>query len=104
MSAVDEPESPSARVRVDGQSRVLLPRAIRDATGVESGDELIMFADERGRIVLATRDAVKAELRANFVAAKAAEQDPGEDSTARVRRWRDEDVLAEDRRVRRSSR
>lgn len=52
-----------------------------------------MFTDGPGRIVLSTRRAVAAELRAMFVAAPLAG-----DSTTVIRRMRDEEAAAEDER------
>lgn len=99
MTAIEDREPVSARVRVDGQHRILLPRLIRDTAGVDAGDELIVFVDARGRIVLASRQSVAAELRAMYEEGKPPlEEPPGEDSTVWLRRTRDEEALAEDER------
>lgn len=94
MSSTCGGETPTAVIKVDAQHRVVLPRAIRESAIVGAGDELIAFADGRGRIVLATKDAVKSELRSMFAAGRR-DWPPDEDSTARVRRMRDQDALAE---------
>lgn len=88
----------TAHVRVDGQHRVLLPRAIRAAAGLDAGAELIVFVDAWGRIVLASRQTVTSELRAMYQAGKAPAQITGGDSTTWLRRMRDEEALAEDER------
>jgi len=99
MITIEEREPVSARVKVDGQHRILLPRLIRDTAGVAPGDELIMFVDVRGRIVLASRQNVAAELRAMYEAGKPLAEPPGEDdSSVWLRRTRDDEALAEDER------
>lgn len=102
MTAIDEREPVSARVKVDGQHRILLPRLIRDTAGVDAGDELIAIVDFRGRIVLASRQNVAAELRASYAAGKSVAEPP-EDSSAWLRRTRDDEALAEDERRQRQA-
>lgn len=101
VTTINEQEPVSAHVRVDGQHRIPLPRAIRAAADIDAGAELIAFVDDWGRIVLASRQTVASELRAMYEAGKASSPATDEDSTAWLRRTRDEAALAEDERGRR---
>lgn len=53
------------KVRVGPQGRVVIPAAVRQALGVEVGEELIMRVDD-GRMVLERREDVVRRLRERF--------------------------------------
>lgn len=54
-------------IRVGAQGRLVIPASLRRLMGIQAGDELIPLVEE-GRLVLATRDALLADIRAEFAA------------------------------------
>ncbi len=56
-------------LRIGAKGRTVLPAALRAEVRVGVGDELVAHAEE-GRIVLETREAIKARLRSLAAAAK----------------------------------
>ncbi len=51
-------------VGVNGQGRVTLPKAVRDAAGIEPGATLYIHTDRSGELVLETRQARIRRIRA----------------------------------------
>lgn len=56
-------------VRIGAKGRTVIPAALRAEVRIGIGDELVAHA-ENGRIVLETREAIKARLRSLAAAAK----------------------------------
>jgi AbrB family looped-hinge helix DNA binding protein len=56
-------------VRIGAKGRTVLPAALRTQLHIGVGDELVARAED-GRIVLETRDAIKARLRSLAATAK----------------------------------
>jgi AbrB family looped-hinge helix DNA binding protein len=54
-------------IRVGAQGRLVIPASLRRLMGIQAGDELIPLVEE-GRLVLATRDALLADIQAEFAA------------------------------------
>ena len=54
------------RSRLDTQSRVVIPAAVRRAMGVSPGDPVVMTVDSEGRLVIEKRDAYLARLQKSF--------------------------------------
>lgn len=51
-------------LRIGDRGRLVLPAALRRATGFREGEELIATVEDDGRVVLASRDRLMDELRA----------------------------------------
>lgn len=73
----------SYALRVGDRGRLVLPAALRRATGFREGEELIATVHDDGSIVLASRDRLMDELRA--ACARMGERD----GVADLRAWRD---------------
>jgi len=54
-------------IRVGAQGRLVIPASLRRLMGIHAGDELIPVVEE-GRLILATREALLADLQAEFAA------------------------------------
>lgn len=54
------------RAHLDRQGRVVIPAAVRHALGIRPDDPLVMTVEERGRLVVETRDAYIARLQRDF--------------------------------------
>jgi AbrB family looped-hinge helix DNA binding protein len=54
-------------IRVGPQGRLVIPASLRRLMGIHTGDELIPLVEE-GRLILATREALLADLQAEFAA------------------------------------
>jgi len=50
-------------ITIGNKGRVVVPKSIRDAVGLEEGVRVAAFVDDLGRIVLETPEAVKARIR-----------------------------------------
>ena len=59
------PDHPS--IRIGPQGRLVIPASLRRLMGIKPGDELIPLVEE-GRLVLATRAALLADIGAEFAA------------------------------------
>lgn len=57
----------SELVRVDSKGRVLLPRSIRDATGIREGMHVLLTADAERREILISSLAAEAELARFYI-------------------------------------
>jgi bifunctional DNA-binding transcriptional regulator/antitoxin component of YhaV-PrlF toxin-antitoxin module len=67
MAAIRDTETPRPAVtKLDPQYRVALPREVREKAAIEAGAELILIVEGRGRVTLATRDAIVEELHGTF--------------------------------------
>ena len=64
----------SHTIRVGPQGRLVIPASLRRRMGIEPGDELVALAEE-GRLILATRRALLAEIQAEFAAKVPAQVD-----------------------------
>lgn len=58
-------------VRIGNKGRVVIPAALREQAHVAEGDELVARVMEDGRLILETRESIKARLRAQAGEAKA---------------------------------
>jgi AbrB family looped-hinge helix DNA binding protein len=87
-----------ARTTVGAKGRTIIPAAARRAAGIKEGQELMVLAEGRGRLRLATREALQAEV---WAAAPAADEGP--DAVTDVRAMRDEDNRLADAAAQRSS-
>lgn len=81
----------TANVSLGAKGRVLIPVAVRRAAELADGADLVVRSDGPGRIVVETRDAVRARVWAD------APTPAGLDTVADVRAMRDEDVEISDR-------
>jgi len=79
-------------MRVGGKGRTVLPAGLRDRAQIQEGDTLVARLED-GRVVLETRETIKARIRA-------AARDAGSDGGVvdRLLRERREEVQSEERR------
>lgn len=98
MSVMSGAGVASATFRVGVKGRVVLPVAVRRAAGIGADDEVVARSDGQGRLVIETVASIKARVRA------AAPAPSGLDTTADVRKMRQDDgALADAAAERRSS-
>ncbi len=83
-------------IRVGAQGRLVISGSLRRLMGIQAGDELIPLVEE-GRLVLATRDALLADIRAEY----AARAPPHVNLTEELLAERREDARHEDGEMRR---
>ena len=75
-------------LRIGDRGRIVLPAALRRASGLTEGQEVIAVVEDDGRIVIAARDRLMDELR------QACAQMGQRDGIADLRTWRVESEAA----------
>ncbi len=86
-------QSTPTRIKLDPHNRVVLPRAIRDQADIAPGTEFTVIVEGRGRITLATPEAITAELHAMFAHVREEDPRPAEEI---IRDQREHDAFAEE--------
>ena len=74
----------SFALRIDGRGRIVLPAALRRASGLAEGQEVVAAVDADGRIVISTADRLMDQLRE--ACARMGQRDAASD----LEGWRDE--------------
>ena len=74
----------SFALRIDDRGRLVLPAALRRASGLEEGQEVVAVVDGDGRIVISTADRLMDQLRE--ACARMGQRDAASD----LEGWRDE--------------
>ena len=74
----------SFALRIDDRGRIVLPAALRRASGLAEGQELVAAVDADGRIVISTADRLMDQLRE--ACARMGQRDAASD----LEGWRDE--------------
>jgi len=74
----------SFALRIDDRGRIALPAALRRASGLSEGQEVVAVVDAEGRIVISTADRLMDQLRE--ACARMGQRDAASD----LEGWRDE--------------
>lgn len=85
--------SARAAVSLGAKGRFVIPATVRRAAGIVDGAELVVRSDGPGRVVVETRDSVRARVWA------AAPDATGVDATVDIRETRQDDAVLSDQRA-----